>query len=154
MSVYKIYNADKCYIGSTEQKIEKRLNFHRNKKNNTCTSKLIVCEPDWDWVVLENNIPLDQLVFRERYWYDITENKVNKMRPVISREERLEHDREYKRQHSFDNNAKKREYYQNNKEAITAKYREYREKNKDAINAKQREYRQKKKLAKQCVTSF
>ena len=155
MSVYKIYNAAKCYIGSTEQKMNRRINGHKYE-SNTCTSKLITCESDWDWVILENNVPLDQLKIRETHWFDITPNKVNKYRPILSEEERLEYYRKYNRQYKKNNKEankeRNREYHEKNKDAINAKKREYREKNKDAINAKKRE---KYNLAKQqeCVTT-
>jgi len=164
MSVYKLYTADKCYIGSTELTIKERLSLHKNSKNK-CRSKLIMCESDWDWEVLETDIPLDQLRIRERYWFDTTENKVNKNRPAITKEERRtsiyeinkeyrlnnrekekERHKKYKEKHRESIGSKNREYYEKNKESICAKKREDYQRNKEIISAKKKE---KYKLAKE-----
>ena len=160
MSVYKLYNAAKCYIGSTEQTMEERLKNHKSdfnigKEKCVCTSRLILCDPDWDWVVLEDNVPLKQLKIRERYWFDITPDKVNKNLPYATEEEKIEHKRKRDKEYHQKNKEARLEYYQKNKEYFIARNKEYREKDRGAYNARRRENYAKKKLEKQqeCVTT-
>jgi len=137
MSVYKLYTADKCYIGSTVTPMNERINSHKCQidRIDACTSKLIVSCPDWDWEVLEDGIPFDKVRIRERYWYDITENKVNLVKPYISEQEHKEYHKSYNIRNKKNKKNYNKKYYNDNREAIIEKSRIYREKNAEKIKA-------------------
>ena len=44
--IYKLYNENDCYIGSTKHPLHKRLSQHKSK-HNRCCSKLIIEQGDY-----------------------------------------------------------------------------------------------------------
>ena len=44
--IYKLYNANDCYIGSTKHPLHKRLSQHKSP-HNRCCSKLIIEQGDY-----------------------------------------------------------------------------------------------------------
>ena len=82
----------------------------------------------------------EQLIMRERHFIETMEC-VNKRRPIVSREERVEYLKEYREK----NKEKKNEYYKINKDKMKEQSKEYNEKNKEKIKEYQKEYHQKNK---------
>jgi len=136
MSVYKIFNDSKVYIGSTKKKyVSSRISQHRwdYKRNRiTCNSKYIFDEGDWGWEIIEKDIPVENLKERERYHIQNTENCINHNLPGQSK-------KEYQKTQRYKDLIKKAsaKYYEKNKEQIRERQRE-----------RQREYRAKKKDSK------
>jgi hypothetical protein len=127
--IYKIVseNTDKVYIGSTTvQYLCKRLGNHKAEPvEKGCTSKQILDYGDVKIIEIEK-YPCNskkELEERESYLIKNTENFVNKIIPVRSKEEL----REMKKIHD-------KKYYENNKE----KWTETRNNNKDKINEQAR----------------
>ena len=72
------------YIGKTKN-IKKRENEHRSKGND-CTSKNIPEYIDWEIKLLEE-VPEDQGITKEQYYYDTLKPLYNKCRPGQSMKE-------------------------------------------------------------------
>jgi hypothetical protein len=161
--IYKIVNDvnDKFYIGSTtEPYLSNRMSGHR-KKHNDCMSKSLGVDLKECSIILIENYPCkdkNELLRKEREYFDKYKkeglNIVNKIRPIITKEEKkkLYKDYDYKtyRENNKEklkldnkkwydkvkdteefkkkNNERKKKYYEKNKEAILKKQREkYRE---------------------------
>tara|TARA_R110002020_G_scaffold444590_1_gene656229 strand:+ start:908 stop:1342 length:435 start_codon:yes stop_codon:yes gene_type:complete len=94
MSVYKIFNDNKVYIGSTRQKyVSKRIANHRydHKINKySCSAKLILEEGSWDWAIIETDIPVEKLSERERYYIENTQDCINHNLPGQTKEQWLQ----------------------------------------------------------------
>lgn len=100
------------YIGSTTQRLASRLNDHKKSKRKTASSQII--ERGNYYINLLEEFPcdnLEQLLKKEREWYDKLEN-INKHKPHCTREERLAQWRIF-------GNA----YYAKNKDVINEKRR-------------------------------
>ena len=125
MSIYKIYNDTKCYIGKTKVKyVSRRISKHRYLfKHNAkyqCSCKIIFQEGDWDWKILETNIDPNKLSEREQYYINNTDNCINISNVMLNDEERKERRRQqssityYKnRGTTKDPNNNRREYKAN-----------------------------------------
>jgi len=92
--IYKIINSvnDKCYVGSTICALDKRLSGHKNSILKATSKILINEDPDNVSIKLIEEYPCltkNELLLRERYWTDELEC-VNKFRPIRTREEKLE----------------------------------------------------------------
>jgi len=99
MSIYKIYNDNECYIGKTTVKyVSSRISKHRYLFNSDakyqCSSKIILSKEGWKWCVLESNIDKDKLSEREQYYINNSEGCVNVSKVLLSKEEKLERNRE------------------------------------------------------------
>jgi len=123
---------DLKYVGSTSQKLNRRLNQHRCRLN--CSSSKLN---------LHNCIifPLETCdesnrKEREKYWINKIDC-VNVFKLNFSQREWRENNREYSR-----------EWYKNNKEKRSEYTREWYKKNKEKKREYSREYRKKKKLLK------
>lgn len=174
--IYKIMGINKedkelIYIGSTTQKLCKRLSKHKSDKD--CSSKIIFETCDNYSIILIEDYPCNsknELLIRERYFYELYDC-INISKPILFKGEkklynqeryinniekyenyRLEH-KEY--QHNYD-----KEYWEKNKIKLTIKNKEYYkthieeqkayrksvyEKNKDQILIKRALYREKNK---------
>jgi len=116
MSIYKIFNDTKVYIGSTKKKyVSSRISQHRwdYKRNRiTCNSKYIFDEGEWGWEIIEKDIPIENLKEKERFYIQNTENCVNHNLPGQSRKEYLQKYRQTQRCKDLSKiiNAKRREY--------------------------------------------
>ena len=98
----KVY-AIKClkipqnYIGSTSDTMKERLTRHISSCNG-CVSKKIIRNNNYEVIVLEENIGEEDLLDREQYWMDNTENLINLKRAVAikydTEEDRLNADKE------------------------------------------------------------
>jgi hypothetical protein len=115
--IYKLFSSDKCYIGSTNSSLNKRISVHKsyyNKyiKNGNCpyySSFEILKEPHYEYDILEeieitdlNNIKYRYE--RERFYIDNEPNCFNKNLP------------------NRDNKAMKHSYYLANRDVILEKY--------------------------------
>jgi len=132
--VYRVIceETNRQYIGSTCTELRKRLHQHKRKGQECMTKEFI--NPS---IILIEDYPCErkeQLLMRERHFIETMEC-VNKRRPIISREERVEYDKEYNEK----NKEKIKEYCERNKEKIKEINKEYRQKNRDELNRKQRE---------------
>lgn len=169
--IYKIvsFTTDDVYIGSTcEKYLSNRLGGHRkayksylNGKHNYSTSFKLLENDDYD-IILVENYPCNnnhELLARERYWIENTENCVNKNIPNRTIKE-YRHDNkdkisEYQKEYREDNkdkikqyqqdnrdkiNERKREYYEDNRDKFKEYSKKHNENNKDKINEKQKEY--------------
>lgn len=81
--VYKIYKIldltnGNCYIGSTGQKyLSKRISRHRDA-SNTCSSKQIIDNGDYEVSIVEQFEDQTLKLIKERYWINNTDNCINK----------------------------------------------------------------------------
>jgi hypothetical protein len=122
--IYKIVCniTGEVYIGSTTSTLVKRLHIHKKKQG--CSSKQIIERGNYV-IVLVEEYPCEnkqQLLMRERYWFDIIPN-INKIRPYTSKEEKKQYIKEYKIIHKEEILEKSRTYYNLNKEALNYKNR-------------------------------
>jgi hypothetical protein len=148
--IYKLIcdNSDLIYIGSTTQKLYKRLNEHKKKD---CSSKklfelgnvkIILIEE----VKCENK---EQLIKREQYYIDKYKNniindnnaytdqkKYNKEYRIKNKDKIKEKRKEWNKEYCIKNKDKIKEYRIKNKD----KNKEYYIKNKDIIKEKRKEY--------------
>lgn len=142
--VYRIVcnTTGKTYYGSTceptlAQRLAKHICEYKKKKNgesmyaSACYElfennnyEIILCES----VKCESK---DELRMCERKWIEGNEC-VNKYRPIVSREERSAHRREY-------SNIYNKPYYDNNKQIILEKQRIYKQHRKDTVNMERRQ---------------
>lgn len=163
--VYSITSdkGDKVYVGSTIN-FERRIRDHKDIKHNRCTSEILVNEYGYEnlkFNILEHTTAEDRYI-RERHHLDNTLNTVNKMRPVVSLEEKKELVRfaniKYQTEHAEEYKAYNKEWFQNNRDK-TREYdkirsdteerqlwkKQWREANKERINQLQREAYAKRK---------
>lgn len=95
-TIYRIHNTDNfhCYVGSTRGAIKRRLNRHKiDYKNGFLRYGDIFLTDNYKIEALEENIPLNILLKRERYWMDLFKshsgcNCINKNGVCIAPEER------------------------------------------------------------------
>jgi hypothetical protein len=151
------YETDELYIGSTVEKLSKRMSKHRssmkswkNGKTNYITSYKILEYPTC-YIELLETYPCnskEELCKKEgEYIRDM--ECVNKVIPSRTRQEYVNDNKEQiartKKEHYEDNKQeilqKNKEYYEENKEHILQQNKEYREKNKEKISQKVKEYR-------------
>ena len=57
------------YVGSTSQKIHRRMNNHKNTKMSRCSSKRIILNNDYDVIIIEE-CDEENRKEREQYWID------------------------------------------------------------------------------------
>ena len=93
MSIYRIYNKDKSYIGKTKSKyVSSRIGKHRFLYNHNCkyqcASKLIFDEGEWEWEVLEKGLNDEELKIREQYYINNYPNLVNRQIPIITEDDK------------------------------------------------------------------
>jgi len=95
-TIYRMYNTDNldCYVGSTRGTIKKRLCRHRGdyKKGFLRYGDIFITD-NYKIEELEQNIPLNILLKRERYWMDFFKscngvNCINKNGVCIAPEEK------------------------------------------------------------------
>lgn len=108
--IYKIYDntTTKSYVGSTNQKLHRRMVTH-NKKDNNCSSKQIILNNNYSVSILEECTEENRNI-REQYWIDNTPNIVNIKRACP--------DLGYKKKYCLQNKDHKKKYDQNRREWI------------------------------------
>jgi hypothetical protein len=142
--VYRVIceETNRQYIGSTCTELRKRLHQHK-RKGNTCMTKDFINAS----IILIEDYPCErkeQLLMRERHFIETMEC-VNKYRPIVSREETLEKQKEYHEINKDKRNEYSKQYNEKNKERLNKYNKQYNEKNKEKIKEKNKEYRQKNK---------
>jgi len=138
--IYKITSdhTDRIYIGSTTRNLDSRITKHKYaynkwKDNNTrqyCSSYTLYKLGDIKYELLELYKCNNKKELLEREAYYIKQNYilvVNKNKPTLSEEQKIE----YKKEYRIRNKEKLKEYYEKNKEQIDKQSREYYEKNKE-----------------------
>jgi len=152
--IYKITSEHtyKIYIGSTTKNLNDRITGHKsnynkwkdNKTRPYCSSYKLYNLGDIKYELLElykcNN--KKELLQREAYYIKQNYNLVvNKNKPTLSEEEKIEWQKEYyvKNKEQIDKHQK--EYYEKNKE----KFKEYYEKNKEQMDKRSKRYYEKNK---------
>jgi len=160
--IYKISSpqTDNVYIGSTTKTLQERLQGHKTMykayqivKNRFVSSFEIIKYGDVIIELLEEIDYVDKkkLLERERYFIELTENTVNKCRPIVSIEERkemkTESSKKYKKEHKEElkkyrneNKDKLKKYYNENKEKLNKYGKKYRIENKEILTEKQKIY--------------
>ena len=145
--IYKLVNNcdDKIYIGSTCTTLARRKGQHKSKSKTLINRTVYrhLNQIGWDNVQIilievyecKNR---DELHRRERYWIDELKPELNRLRPIITTEERKEYDKEYNKKY-------KKQYYEKNKEQIKEQTKQYRENNKEKIKEIERKYYQENK---------
>jgi len=142
----------KPYVGSTIQTLSNRMACHRGdyKKINQCSSYELFERFGVDKckIILIEEYPCDnyeQLLSRERYWFDNIEC-CNKIRPFITKEERIEYDKKYRNEHK----EHYKKWTEEHKENLIEYIKKWREEHKENIIEYAKEYREhhKEELAK------
>lgn len=101
------------YIGSTfEPTLARRMTCHRKKNGNACMSKQIIDRDNYYYNLLEkvDITTRDELRMAERKWYD-TLDCINKVRPYVTKEERLQDMKNYHYANKDELNKKRRERF-------------------------------------------
>lgn len=125
-------HTNKVYVGSTIKTLERRMEGHLSKKNNTKSKEIIECGDAY--IELIENYPCDtrqQLYMREGEIMRETSECINLCINGRTRKEYREL-----------NKDKAKEYYETNKEVLSKQHQEYYEKNKELIQQQQKQYRQ------------
>lgn len=155
--IYKIISpsTNLIYIGSTAMpRLSQRFAHHKgnfreflNSKGRHVTSFEIIKYNDASIVLIES-FPCDnreELLAREQYWLDNTQNKVNKCKSFTGLAKK-DYQKIYIGNYRIENRdylAKaKQEYRTKNKEVIAEKKKEYVRKNKNKVYEQRRKYRE------------
>jgi hypothetical protein len=156
--IYKIVcnKTNLVYIGSTTQKyLSSRLKGHVfdfKTKRKIITSFKVLENNDY-YIELVELYPCnskDELLVRERYYFDIIEC-VNKCRPKSTIEEKKEQNNERVNKYRDNNNNKEKitlmnkKYRDNNKEKESIRHQKYHQENKEKIKLYQLNNKDKKK---------
>lgn len=145
--IYKIAcnETGEVYIGSTTSKyLSQRLSCHK-APSNTCNSKHIINRGNYDIVLIEN-YPCnskDELHKRERYWIENTENCINLVKPIATKEELEQKRKDYRETHKEEQKQWGHDWYENNKEHHREVCQKYQEEHKEHLLEKSKEYRDK-----------
>lgn len=147
--IYRIVcnKTNKQYIGSTTQSLAKRKYLH---KKGTTTSKEIITNGDWSIEVIEK-ISFDNrktLLEKERHYIQITANCVNKNRPIITKQEKIEQLKKNMRSWYVENKEKQIkksiEYNKAHKEKCKEHMRRYYQNHRDKFREYQKKFKNKK----------
>lgn len=148
--IYRLQcNDGHYYIGSTTQKLMRRLYHHKetSKKDNTIAYQHIK-QLGWKNVEIQliEDYPCDvKKDLNEREDYYIRQSKddplcLNEKRAYVSTEEKKQQVIEYAKNHREDAIQRTKKYREEHQEEVLEKKREYREKNRKLLNEKQKEY--------------
>ncbi len=138
--IYKVTcsQTNRIYIGSTTQKLDRRLARHKNKKYNQCITNDFI-DPT---IELIKSFPCEtrnELLWEERRVQEENEC-INYRKPITTKEEHKEvrnHWSDANREHI---RKRERKYYDANRERINMKRKTTRDANKEKINATKREW--------------
>ena len=76
--IYRAYDSKgMSYIGQSMKTLEERRKAHFSKINDGQIFHIALKYFDFQWEVLEDNIPEEQLLERERYWVQVFDSKNN-----------------------------------------------------------------------------
>jgi hypothetical protein len=149
-----------CYVGHTINIIERRykhkVDCHNpNKKTYNYKIYKTIREnggwENWKMLVIHQQICKDDIEARqiEQKFIEELNSTMNTVKAYISKEEKLEKNKEYHKEF-YENNKEKikeyhKEFYENNKEQILEYHKEYYKNNKEEINKKNKEYNENNK---------
>jgi mRNA degradation ribonuclease J1/J2 len=150
----------KPYVGSSCQELSQRMTDHREnykawKKNKqTCCNSYDLFDRfgvENCKIILLEEYSCDsrmKLLMKEREWFDKMEC-CNKCRPYISKEERINYNKELCNQNMEQIIKYKKEWYESNKEHVSERGKIYRDEHKEELAEKKKEYAQinKEKIA-------
>jgi len=170
--IYKIVCNDLSvlftYVGMTTDFTNRKRN-HKNSCNNVNNNRhnlkvyqIIRLNGGWDnWnMLIIEQYPCNNDIearLKEREWYEKLNANLNSIRPLATKEEHKEQQKEYTENHKEqmkeyrdeynethkeESKAQHKEYYETHKEEIKAQCKEYQEAHKDEVNAKRKEYRE------------
>ena len=166
---------DKIYIGSTTQKLCKRLSQHKQDflKNNLykyssielfqlgncyielielfpCSCKEELLKKEGEIIRQFKDIVINKQIAgrKQEEYYNENKEEINKKKReymIINKEKFKEQRKNYFIEYREKSSDKRREYREKNKEKIKEQQKEYREKNKEKIKERDKKYREKKK---------
>ena len=132
--IYKITcnETGECYVGSTTQGLKKRMSAHRclsTNANKNCSSKCIIERNNYTSEIIEFvNFGDDKSILKakEKDWISKFSNIVNKIRPILTRDEKNADQKKYYRGENHESIKEKgreqaRKYYHENKEECNRK---------------------------------
>lgn len=142
--IYKLISSqtNEIYIGSTVQQLCNRKSAHMTnyrkwlKNEYKYVSSYELCKYDDCKIILVENYSCnskEELLKREQYYIDNTNNTVNKQRAYSSDEYKKQYDKNKYVKNKDKIKIRSKNRYENNKEDILKKSKIYREKNKDKI---------------------
>jgi hypothetical protein len=141
--IYRIVSnvSDKQYIGSTVQPLSKRMGGHRTYIDTIykCMTHTMFQEDGVEncRIILIEEYPCEskeQLLTRERYWIDRMDC-INKKRPIVSQDERLEYRKEYRKENQEKILKQRQQYRKENSE----QRRQYRQVNREKVSEQQKQ---------------
>ena len=173
--VYEIYckdtSIDQIYVGSTCN-LKKRIILHKsdcyneNSKGFNLPLYKFIRENggfnNFTYEVLDDCIDVnckEDLLKKERMYYDLLKPSLNSFRPCITLEEKIEYGKEYGKEY-YENNKERfkeygKEYYENNKQKVNERRKDYYENNKQKVNERRKDYYENnKKKVKQKVKEY
>ena len=171
-TVYLIHNKKSetgkdSYVGSTSQRLERRLAAHRyrsllpgNENNKLYRRMLEVGLKNWEIVpLLTLECTRDEIRAFERNWDVLLEADLNSILPMITAEELRRRNAEYYANNRKEIRKQQAEYRENNRKEIRKQQAEYREKNRETIRERAVVHREKIKESKKffcetCEVSF
>ncbi len=107
--IYKIVSDSGCYIGSTTQSLLRRHQKHKSNEKRKTTSEKIIKDSK---IILLEDYPCktrNELLWRERYWIEKTVC-VNKERPLITKQEQKEYQKNYRNKNRNNFNCYRKEW--------------------------------------------
>ena len=170
--IYKIYNDDMAYIGSTKN-FKQRMRSHKNscyneksKGYNCFIYQYIRTRGGWDVfdkdIIYECDVKdKDEQRKVEQEWIKNNECKLNGYNSYTSVEERKEQKKQYyeqnkeklkeqSKQYYEQNKEQKKQYYEQNKDKIKEQSKQQYEQNKDKIKERKKQYSQQKVNCPNC----
>ena len=160
--IYKLVSSqtDKMYIGSTTKSLKERFSEHKSSyqryNNNECNqyySSFKLLKYDDCKIELLENYNCDskeELLFRERYYIENTENSINENSPIKLDEEHIQDKKLYYLYNKEDLLNKRKVYYNLNKNIIQENIKKYRIQNKDKIRKLSNSYNKLKSFCSVC----
>ena len=144
--IYKILNTenDDVYIGSTTQKLSKRMTNHRtqakNGKNHLLYQQMREIGDDKFYIELIEDYPCENLEQLNKREGEYIREMATLNEKVAGRTKQ-----EYVDEHRDIKNQKAREHYQHNKEEILQRQREHYKENQERINERHKKYNEEHK---------
>jgi hypothetical protein len=150
MPLYRFYRivssaGEECYVGSTTQPLNKRLICHKaNHKRGSGTASCILfakygVETCSIVLISEQEMEKVDALREERRLIEECSSAVNKVRPIIEKEEVKdvvkERRRKYREEHREEEKERHRKYREEHREEEKEQHRKWREKHREAINA-------------------
>ena len=122
-TIYKIYNDNNCYVGSTTQVFQKRISNHISK-SNYCKSKYVIEEGNYKVEVI-CEVPVEDRLKEEQFYIDEFSTLGQKrayVEPEILKEERIEYNKEYYIEKYEDIRDKQKCLYEKTKDKVKERH--------------------------------